>query len=72
MTEESNQRDCEFKARYEILGAHIHIDMFIRFKGQETWQNAGHIVIGTDQQLSLFHAWIGVNFEEKSKCSNKS
>lgn len=60
-----NQKDCEFKARYKLLGSHFHVDLFIRVKGQETWQNTGHIVVGKDQILSLRKEMPNVTFFEQ-------
>lgn len=56
----TQQIDCEFKTRYFLGGAHIHVTLFIRKRGQQTWQNTGSIVIGEDQILALSEAWSNI------------
>lgn len=59
------QQDCEFKARWQLKGGHVWVDLFIRERGQSTWQNTGTIICGENQFASLVAAWATTLFEER-------
>lgn len=60
----TKQIDCEWKARWSQGGAHIHVALFVRERGQVTWQNTGSITIGENQFTALAQAWPNVDFQE--------
>lgn len=63
----TDQVDCQFRARWELKGAHIHIVLFIRNRGQTTWQGCGTLIIGEDQFAAIAQAMPNVDFRGRDE-----
>jgi hypothetical protein len=55
-----------FKVRFEVLGGHVHCDVFVGKAYNQTFANCGHLVIDRGQQWTAFEAaFAGAEFEPK-------
>lgn len=46
------------KIRYELLGGHVHVDVFERSPPGETWQCNGHLIFG-EEGFARFARYFG-------------
>ncbi len=56
------QRTYEYRARYQLKGDHVHVLMFSRERGQETYANIGKVVLRVDEWVSFQNAMQLVEF----------
>jgi len=54
----------EYRVRYKHAGGHIHMRVFSRRKGQETWAKCGDLVIDETEWVSLVQTFKAEFLEE--------
>lgn len=61
----TQQIDMEWKWRWELLGGHVHLDLFGRKLGSSTWQNHGHLVLGAESFVAFQLIMPGIAWERR-------
>lgn len=62
----TQQRDCDWKIRYQLRGAHYHCRLFSRYRNNATWESIGELVVRENEWSSFVNAFGNAAFEEAS------